>query len=725
MSNSKLKSDARARSSIEPYPRRDRSSFSRAGRLLSLVVLVSASLSIDCRRLIAEPARAHSSAPRPKTFDADETIYDGGLKPGWQDWGWGAHDLSQGPAKLNLSNYGGWILHHDSLSKRFGGLVFRVHAPAAAGQFLEVRLAGGGGDEAFPPITVGANRNRALPDGWVESYVPWADLNPSGAPFDRITFRAAASIGSDPILFDKIMLSRMDPNAARDAIANAPRKPVSLRVNCRAPGHPISPYIYGIAYGAPGDMRTLNATGRRWGGNRATRYNWQTNATNTGKDWFFENVKSGDESYQQALARGHNEHAISALTIPMIGWVAKDMTASGFPVSTYGAQKATDQYRADAGNGERADGTPIKPNAPTVTSVEASPEFIKRWVQAIVANDQKTKSRSVEQYILDNEPSLWSGNHRDVHPEALSYDELLDRSIRYGSAIRAADPGALIAGPAEWGWTAYFYSPKDMASGVILRPDRRAHGDVPLLPWYLSKLREHDQATGVKVLDILDVHYYPQEQGVYSDKADAATAALRIRSTRSLWDPAYTDESWINDKVALIPRLKAWVAQNYPGLKVSLGEYNFGGEKHISGALALAEALGRFGTEGLDYAFYWLAPPQDSPAYWAFRAFRNFDGKDGHFLDQSLDTTMDPDVSLFASRDAAGKHVVLIALNLNPTMAAKAKIKLDGCGGISTQQQFSYDAAAPSIVDKGSKAGGTLDQTLPPYSINVFDLVLK
>src|SRR4051812_14906451 len=141
-------------------------------------------------------------------------------------------------------------------------------------------------------------------------------------------------------------------------------------------------------------------------------------------------------------------------------------------------------------------GTPIKPNAPTVTSVEASPEFIKRWVQAIVANDQKTKSRSVEQYILDNEPSLWSGNHRDVHPEALSYDELLDRSIRYGSAIRAADPGALIAGPAEWGWTAYFYSPKDMASGVILRPDRRAHGDVPLLPWYLSQLREHDQATG-------------------------------------------------------------------------------------------------------------------------------------------------------------------------------------------------------------------------------------
>ncbi len=29
----------------------------------------------------------------------------------------------------------------------------------------------------------------------------------------------------------------------------------------------------------------------------------------------------------------------------------------------------------------------------------------------------------------------------------------------------------------------------------------------------------------------------------------------RIRSTRALWDPSYTDESWIKDRVELIPRL--------------------------------------------------------------------------------------------------------------------------------------------------------------------------
>src|SRR6187402_530991 len=223
------------------------SRISRAAQVLGCLVVVSASLCVDCRRPIAEPAKARSTTARPKSFEADETIYDAGLKAGWQDWGWGEHDLSQGPAKLNLSQYGGWILHHDPFSKGFGGLVFRMRAPAAAGQFLEVRLAGGNGDESFPAVPVGAERNRALPEGWVESYVPWADLNPKGAPFDRITFRAASAIGGDKILFDKIFLSKIDPKAAQAALASAPSKPVSLSVNCRAPGHPISPYIYGVA----------------------------------------------------------------------------------------------------------------------------------------------------------------------------------------------------------------------------------------------------------------------------------------------------------------------------------------------------------------------------------------------------------------------------------------------------------------------------------------------
>jgi hypothetical protein len=144
----------------------------------------------------------------------------------------------------------------------------------------------------------------------------------------------------------------------------------------------------------------------------------------------------------------------------------------------------------------------------------------------------------------------------------------------------------------------------------------------------------------------------------------------------------------------------------------------------MSGALAEAEALGRFGTEGVDYAYYWTFPAKNSRAYWAFRAYRNFDGKGAHFLDRSLTTVTDPSVSLFGSRDEAGKHLVLIALNLDPNNAVKASIGLPGCAPVATYRKFTYTENSQTISDDGVKAA-SVEETIAPYSINVFDVTLK
>ncbi len=503
-----------------------------------------------------------------------------------------------------------------------------------------------------------------------------------------------------------------EPNPVRSA---------SLVVDCRAKSRAISPYIYGVG----GEVGELGATARRWGGNVTSRYNWQLgNAWNVGRDWFFENGKSPD--YRQHIDDSFAQHVMAALTLPMIGWVAKDTSSVGFPRSVYGEQKASDQYRnGEPGNGEHKDGLPIRPGSPTLTSVEAPPEFIAQWVSAIREADRKRGARGVQLYFLDNEPSLWNSTHRDVHPDPVGYDELLDRTIRYASAVRAVDPDAQIAGPAEWGWSGYFYSAQDQLMGVGMRPDRRRHGDVPLIPWYLKQLADYERAHKTKLLDVLDVHYYPQAPDVFGKAKDAnpATGALRIRATRSLWDPSYKDESWIADNVRLIPRLKEWIAQNKPGTKLSIGEYNFGGEQEVSGALAQAEALGRFGVEGVDYAFYWMTPPKDSPAFWAFRAYRNFDGKGGRFLDRSLRTRAVPGVSLFASADESGKHLVLIALNLDPQAPVEAKLELSGCAKPAQVDRFVFSGETRGLVKMNPSAGASpLVSTLPPYSITVLDL---
>jgi len=319
-----------------------------------------------------------------------------------------------------------------------------------------------------------------------------------------------------------------------------------------------------------------------------------------------------------------------------------------------------------------------------------------------------------------------------VHPDPLTYDELLERTIAYGTAIRKADTTAVIAGPSSYGWWEYFYSTKDMLAGHRLRPDRRAHGDMPLLAWYLKKLAEHEKKTGIRVLDVLDVHIYPQADNVQMpDGADSSgggatdkkTNDLRFRTTRSLWDREYVDESWIGEAVYLIPRMRELIDQNYPGLGFQIGEYNFGAEGHPAGAVALAEALGRFALGGVSHAFFWTYPQKPKPAYWAFRAYRNYDGRGGHFLERIVPTASPVGTSLFASRDANKAKWVLVALNFSDSHAVNADIALEGCGPARGVRSFVYTGEAPSMAqDSPVTEGSHVRAKLPPYSITVFEI---
>ena len=443
-----------------------------------------------------------------------ESIYDGGLKNGWQDWGWGPRNVKGGgPATVRFDNWGGWMLAKQGLSGDFGGVVFRVKEPPGEGEFIEVRLETAGGSK-LPKVKVKPDDRVDAGDGWVEVFIPMTALNPDGVPFEHVVIEAFRPMGQDFVAIDKVGLTKAQPRTvATYDTSTLPR--TAIAVQCAARSTSISPGIYGIAAYAPNDAKRaaaqwhMGATGRRWGGNTTSTFNWEKGAWNLGSDWYYEDVEA--PSYAQFVQEDADHGVLSVVTVPMMGWVAKDKTSFSFPVSTFGAQQQTDQWRKDAGNGKDKAGKPIAPGPPTGAYEPITPAFVKRWVEALRADDEKAGTRSVDMYILDNEPMLWTQNHRDVHPDALGYDELLQRTIEYGTAIREADPGALIAGPAEWGWTNYFYSAKDQAGGgPSTRPDRRAHGDVPLVVYYLRALADHERKTGTRVLDVLDLHAYPQ-----------------------------------------------------------------------------------------------------------------------------------------------------------------------------------------------------------------------
>ncbi len=510
-----------------------------------------------------------------------------------------------------------------------------------------------------------------------------------------------------------------------------------VEVTCQigSSGSPISPLIYGVAGADPATLTALGATLNRWGGNPADRYNWVLgHAWNATRDWEFRNLNytggtgnSADNFVSSTVTAG----STPLMTVPALGWVAKDTNndhrSTGVPqqggppvASGSGAiagydpranQATTSVASLAAKTGSLSD--PADPNAAAIYQDE--------WIHHLV--DQFGPApKGPTFFAIGNEPDLWSTTDTDVHPVQMSYDAMVAMYEQYAMAVKAQDPKAMLLGPDVSGWTSYWYSALDRGGdNYSTHADRNSHSGQPFLPWWLSQIAKHDRAAGVRTLDYLDVHYYPQAGGVDSSTSDPATQQLRIRSTRSLDDPNYSDESWIAEPVNLIPRLKSWIAANYPGTKLAITEYRWGGEKDASGGVALAVVLGIFGRDGVDMANYWQSPPVDSPAGAAFRLYRNYDGHGARFGDTSVPCQSGAgQVAVFGSRHSDTGEVDLVLANEDSTRQATIKLNL-GLTTTRSLDRFQVTAGSSQIVQE-SLASSSAAITLSPYSLTLLRL---
>lgn len=509
---------------------------------------------------------------------------------------------------------------------------------------------------------------------------------------------------------------------------------VTVQVNVNANRHIINPMIYGVAYGDATTLADLNAPLNRLGGNNTSRYNWQINADNRGQDWYFESVPANSavagEVGDTFVSVSKGAGAQPMITIPMIGWVGKLGANRGklasFSIAKYGAQTGADyQWFPDAGNGIRTNGQFVTGNDPNDANVAAGSVYQQQWVNHLVSRWGTAANGGVRYYILDNEHSIWHSTHRDVHPTGATGVEIRDKMLDYAARIRAADPSALIAGPEEWGWSGYVLSGYDQQYGSLhgwsYMPDRSTSlGGMDYLPWLLSQWK----SMGQRPVDVFTVHYYPQG-GEFSNDTSSTMQARRNRSTRSLWDPNYTDETWIADKVRLVPRLKQWVqSYYYAGTPVGITEYNWGAEGHINGATTQADIYGIFGREGLDMAARWTTPSSTTPAYKAMKMYRNYDGAKAGFGDTSVSAVApNPDtLSAFAAVRSGDGALTVMVIN-KVAGATPVTLSLAGFAGTGSAQawQLTSSNAITRVADV-AYSGTILNATVPGQSVTLFVL---
>ena len=505
----------------------------------------------------------------------------------------------------------------------------------------------------------------------------------------------------------------------------------------------ISPYIYGINFyngvsGAP-PMLTFD----RAGGNRWTAYNWETNASNAGSDYFYQNdsyLSSSNvpgEAVRSFVAGDQGAGLASLVTFQLQGYVSADESgpvARPFPNLSRFKQVIEKKSTKDA--------TPFTINPPTTDAYVYIDEFA--W-----ALDQKFPGQGIfgaaaglpgttpahPTFIsLDNEPDLWNSTHEEVQGSTnISSDNHIAKTVALSKALKDQFPNVVIFGPVNYGFNGIYSWQGEAGAGFS--------STFWFADKYLAGMKTASTAYGKPLVDVYDFHWYSEATDGTTrvinmngtSLTDAQVQAI-VQSPRSLWDTTFKENSWITNSVLggpiyILRRLQAKIDAANPGMKIAITEYENGGFNHIAGTIAQADNLGVFGSEGVFAANFWPPGGTYSYALAGFRAFRGFDGASANFGDTSLQTTSSSvkDVVVYASSDSATPgRFVFVAINRSNATKVTAINGQSLTGTAHLYQMTAASSAGQTVVQPVSigtmpVSGSSLTITLPAYSVTTID----
>jgi hypothetical protein len=470
------------------------------------------------------------------------------------------------------------------------------------------------------------------------------------------------------------------------SVAAPPAASITFNIDSSQDVHPVSRFIYGMNGWDPSG-RPKNLALSRSGGNRMTAYDWETNDSNAGADFHNQNdsfLGGGSEpngAVRPGLEAARAAGAAMIVTMPMIGYVSADHLGNGDVANTPN-YLAVRFHQSLPRKGGAFSMTPD-----TTDAFVYQDEYInfldQKYPGAFAAANNPIW------ISLDNEPDLWQSTHArlrgDGNPatqsgQTATYAEMIQRTTDYADAAKDVNANALVFGPVNYGW-----------QGMIRFQDASDAGNRDFLEFYLAQMKAAETTTQHRLVDVLDVHWYPEARGscardpkdgcrVTDEDTDAAVVLARKQAPRSLWDSTYTENSWIaqfstNGPFRLLPRLQEKIAANYPDTKLAITEYNYGGANHISGAIAQADVLGIFGREGLFAATLWPLVSNNDFIDGGFDMFRNFDGANGSFGDTSIRATSSDaaNATVYASVDHDNANrMVVVCINKSDADATAA-----------------------------------------------------
>jgi hypothetical protein len=478
---------------------------------------------------------------------------------------------------------------------------------------------------------------------------------------------------------------------------------------------PISKYIYGTNF-----YMNTDYTIQRIGGNRCTAYNWENNWSNAGSDYLFENDTMWDSSnppvpglgYTKLIDQSNSVNQDSIVTLQLADYVSAPIF--GQYLDQYPAPSQY-FYPVQFAKGAPFCSPPDNPN--TSDNIVYMDEFVNFLVWKYGYAGTAT---GVKFYSLDNEVDIWDSTHKEVHPADPCAAEIRDKSVACAKAVKNVDPNAQIMGPVLCVFTGFlnFCDAPDWSSVKGSRPW--------FISYYLDEMKKASDANGRRLLDVLDIHWYPPESdgnghGICDNREDPQTFNARMQAPRTLWDTGYVlpdnntypdgGVSWINQwywaqYLPILTRFKADIATYFPDTNIAITEYTWGPSTQWATGIATADFLGICAKYGVYMTNYW---GQGGYIDTAIKMYTNYDGLHSTFGDTNVPAAMSDKVnsSIYASvSDDLPGELHLIVINKNQTN------DITGTFNITSPQNF-YSGR----VWKFDNTSSTISETTGIYTI--------
>lgn len=475
---------------------------------------------------------------------------------------------------------------------------------------------------------------------------------------------------------------------------------ISVEIDVSAEHKAISPYIYGINSETSLSGLTVNAL--KQSDPRLSSYNWETNFSNSADG---ENSSNNNDLVKSYPAERQREPALYTdnlvskakryeipsryVTLQMMGAAAADSAGAVYPSDGAVRWKRVLFQKHDSFFSE-----------PDITDDSV---YMDEYVSFLANKYGYAVDGGINGYFLDNEPENWFELYPYAVTRQITSDELIARSAELAGAVKRIDPTALVYGPSISGIEAFINlkNPDDW--------DKHAQDYSWFIDYYLNGMREASEAAGTRLLDVLDIHYHTEATNGLLEPiingTDNFSNNTRLQAPRILWDSTYTENSVIaimhNQHIPLIPTLEASVNMYYPGTKISFSEYNFGGGGHISGGIAVADALGIFAEYGVHMAC--LKPNSSETDYQksGINIYTNYDGNGGSFGDTLVKSDNSGDImsSVYAAINGGDEKTLkalLINKNQDSTKTADITIKSDAV--FESAAVYSFNEDSPKIV---------------------------